>query len=169
HRETAPAAVAPGGVHQRLEHGLGRDVADALEVLQQHALLGVDLLRFVQVLQRAATAGAEVDAARRHPVGRRLQHLERARLVEAALAACRTGPRSPGRAPATTAVWPARACPSGLRATPRPSWLRSLTSSSRGVGSRRARSGPLLPPVAARIRVPPARTRALDPLRREHA
>src|SRR5690606_24733121 len=45
------------------------------------------LLRFVEVLQGTAAAGAEVGAARVHPVGRGLQHFEHAGLVEAALAA----------------------------------------------------------------------------------
>src|SRR5690606_22909920 len=82
---------------------------------------------------------------------------------------CCTSTRSPGSAPETNTVLPACACPSGLRATPRPSWLRSVISSSKGVWSMRAKSGLLLLPVAARVLVPPARTRALDPLLREHA
>ena len=76
HREAALAAVAPGGVGQWRQHRLRRDMADALEVFQQHALLGVDLLGFVEVLQRAAAAGAEVRAARRDAIGRGLQHLD---------------------------------------------------------------------------------------------
>src|SRR5690606_24097864 len=82
---------------------------------------------------------------------------------------CCTRTRSPGSAPATNTVLPACACPSGLRATPRPSWLRSVISSSKGVCSLLALSCLLLRPVAARVLVPPARTRALDPLLREHA
>src|SRR5690606_17719950 len=49
-------------------------------------LLGQDLPALVQVLQHAAAAGAEVRAARLHPVRRGLQHLEGAGLVEAAAA-----------------------------------------------------------------------------------
>jgi hypothetical protein len=86
HGEAALAAIAPGGIDQRRQHGLGRDVADALQVLQQHALLDVDLFGFVEVLQRAAAAGAEVRAARGNAIGRSDEHLERACLVEMAMA-----------------------------------------------------------------------------------
>src|SRR5690606_3242636 len=54
---------------------------------------------------------------------------------------CCTRTRSPGSAPATNTVLPACASPSGRRATPRPSWLRSVMSSSKGVWSMRAKSG----------------------------
>src|SRR5690606_36997882 len=88
HREPALAAVAPGAAGQRRQHAGGADVADALEVLQQHTLLGQDLLRFVQVLQHAAAAHAEMGAARLDAVGRGLQHLERGGLVETARTRC---------------------------------------------------------------------------------
>jgi hypothetical protein len=42
-------------------------VADALQVVHQHALLGDDLLVLVQVLQHAAGAGAEMRALRLSP------------------------------------------------------------------------------------------------------
>ncbi len=42
-RQAALAAIAPGLVGQRIEPALGRDLADALEVLGQHALLRRDL------------------------------------------------------------------------------------------------------------------------------
>src|SRR5690606_6575248 len=48
--------------------------------------LGVDLLRRLQVLQRAAAAHAEVRATRLDAVRRGPQHLQRLRLVEAAAA-----------------------------------------------------------------------------------
>jgi hypothetical protein len=59
-------------------------VTDALEVVHQHALLGHDLLRLLQMLQHAAGAHSEVRAARLHALRRGLQHLHRARLVEVA-------------------------------------------------------------------------------------
>ncbi|KAG1254481.1 hypothetical protein G6F65_017022 [Rhizopus arrhizus] len=61
-------------------------MADALEVVHQHALLGDDLLVFVQMLQHAAGAGAEVRAFGGDTLRRGLQHLYRARLVEMAAA-----------------------------------------------------------------------------------
>src|SRR3546814_3116094 len=64
HREATLAAIAPGDISQRWKQVVRGNVADALQVLEQHALLGQDLLRFGQVLQRAAAAGAEVRAAR---------------------------------------------------------------------------------------------------------
>src|SRR5690606_40154989 len=52
HREPSLAPIAPRRIGQRRQHRLGRDVADALEVFPEHALLGKDLLRLLQVLQR---------------------------------------------------------------------------------------------------------------------
>src|SRR3546814_7719154 len=39
HREAALAAIAPGDISQRWKQAVGGDVADALQVLEQHALL----------------------------------------------------------------------------------------------------------------------------------
>ena len=60
-------------------------MADALQVFHQHPLLGVDLLVLVQVLEHAAAAGTEMRAARRDPIRRGLQHVQRARFVEMAV------------------------------------------------------------------------------------
>src|SRR3546814_5136206 len=59
HREATLAAIAPGDISQRWKQVVRGNVADALQVLEQHALLGQDLLRFGQVLQRAAAARSE--------------------------------------------------------------------------------------------------------------
>ncbi|MNI54161.1 hypothetical protein D3C73_1090470 [compost metagenome] len=61
-------------------------MADALQVVHQHALLGDDLLVFIQVLQHAAGAGAEMRALGGHPLRRGLKHFDRARLIEVAAA-----------------------------------------------------------------------------------
>ncbi len=111
HREPALAAVAPGGVGQRRQHALGRDVADALQVLQQHALLGDDLLVLGQVLQHAAAAGAEMRAARM----RRGRGDASSTSTVPASSKCAIAPsataitRSPGNAPDTNTALPSLA------------------------------------------------------------
>ena len=87
HRKAALAPVAPGGIHQRFKHLAGGHVADALQVVHQHAVFGGDLPRFGQVLEHAAGAGAEMRAARLNAVGRGNQHLQGAAFVEMAVAA----------------------------------------------------------------------------------
>ena len=57
------------------------------QVLQQHVLLGRDLLVLVEVLQHATGADAEVRATRHDPVRRRLEHFDRLALVEVAIPA----------------------------------------------------------------------------------
>src|SRR3546814_19269400 len=86
HREAALAAIAPGDISQRWKQVVRRNVTDALQVLEQHALRGQDLLRFGQVLPRAAAAGAEVRAARGDADGGGVQHLQRPRPVTPAAA-----------------------------------------------------------------------------------
>src|SRR5690606_17873314 len=98
--EAALAPVVPGGIGERRQHPLGLDVADAAQVVQQRALLGLDLLLLAQVLQHAAGAVAEVRAARLDPVRRGLQHLQGAGLVEMAIAAGALGPDPLARQPA---------------------------------------------------------------------
>ena len=133
HREAALAAVAPAVADQRRQHRAGLDVADPGQVVHQHPLLGHDLLRLLQMLQHAAGADAEMRAARGHPLRRRLQHLQGARLVEMAVARGRFAlTTSPGSAPVMKVTLP----PSpSRRATPRPSWLRSRMSVWKGVRS----------------------------------
>jgi hypothetical protein len=86
HRHAALAAVAPGRICERLEHAPGLHVADARQVLHQHALLGRDLRVLVHVLQHASGAGAEVRAARLDAQGRSLQYLDGFGFVEIAVA-----------------------------------------------------------------------------------
>ena len=86
HRETPLAPIAPRGIHQRRQHLARRHVADALQVLHQHALLGVDLLVLGQVLQHAAAAHPEMRATGRDAIRRGFQHLERLGFVETARA-----------------------------------------------------------------------------------
>src|SRR5690606_24815359 len=100
HREAALAPVVPGGIGERRQHPLGLDVADAAQVVQQRALLGLDLLLLAQVLQHAAGAVAKVRAARLDPVRRGLQHLQGAGLVEMAVSAGALGPDPLARQPA---------------------------------------------------------------------
>ena len=69
-RQPALAAVAPGLVGQRRQPFAWRDLADALEVLGENALLGLDLPRRRQMLERAATALAEMRAVRIDTIGR---------------------------------------------------------------------------------------------------
>ncbi len=61
-------------------------MADPLQVVHQHALLGDNLLVLVQVLQHATGAGTEMRALGGHPLRRGLQHFHGARLVEMAAA-----------------------------------------------------------------------------------
>ena len=82
HRQAALAPIAPGLPTQRRQHRGRRHVADALQVVQQHLLLGFDLPVFGQMLQHAAGADAEMRAARRHAVRRCGEHFQRLRLVE---------------------------------------------------------------------------------------
>ena len=86
HRQPRAATVAPRIARQRREHATRRDVADALEVLEQRALLCDDLRLRREMLQRAAAAGAEMRAFGRDAIGRGDVHFERFRLVELATA-----------------------------------------------------------------------------------
>src|SRR3546814_8196863 len=63
-REATLGAIAPGDVRQWWKKVVRGNVAEALKVIEQYALIGQDLLRLDQVLQGAAAAGAEVRAAR---------------------------------------------------------------------------------------------------------
>ncbi|MNM45538.1 hypothetical protein D3C81_564640 [compost metagenome] len=82
HRETTLAAIAPAVAGQRRQHRAGLHMADALQVVHQHALLGDDLLRLFQVLQHAAGTHAEMRATRFHAMRRCLHHFNRAGLIE---------------------------------------------------------------------------------------
>jgi len=53
---------------------LRRELAEVPEGILEDALLGRRLRHRIEVLHRAATAGAEVRAARRHPLRARLEH-----------------------------------------------------------------------------------------------
>jgi hypothetical protein len=57
-------------------------LADALQILEQLALLGGQLRGRGEMLQGAAPANAEVSATRRGTIGRGNQHLDQARLVQ---------------------------------------------------------------------------------------
>ena len=61
------------------------DLADALEILGEHALLRGDLCSRRQVLERAAPADAEVRTTRLDALGRSRQQGLDARFVEAAM------------------------------------------------------------------------------------
>ncbi len=85
-RKPTLAAIAPWRVGQRIEPALRLDLADALEILGEHALLRGDLRSRRQVLQRAAAAGAEVRTTRLDALGRSRQQRLDARFVETAMA-----------------------------------------------------------------------------------
>ena len=78
-------AVAPLFAAHRGQQGLGLHAADAGQVLQQAALLLGHLQRAIGVLQDAAAAHAEMRAARRNAVRRRLQDSNRLSDIERAL------------------------------------------------------------------------------------
>ena len=84
-RQSGLAAVAPARPCQRLPQGLGLDLADALQVLHQCVLLGIDLHGRLQVLQGATTTLAKMRATRRHAMWRRLQYFQGLPFVKAAL------------------------------------------------------------------------------------
>ena len=67
-RQSPLAPIAPGFVTQRRQPAPWLDLADAFEILGQHALLGLDLLPGSKVLQGAAAATSEMRAARFHPM-----------------------------------------------------------------------------------------------------
>ena len=79
----APVPPVPGGEWR--QPALRRDLADPPQHVIQYPLLHPDLGHRVLMLQAAATADAEVVAARRDPLGRRAQHLDHGPLIEAAL------------------------------------------------------------------------------------
>ena len=81
------APIAPGLiVEQRRQHLRHLDLADVLHVIEQHALLGLDLGVRVHVLQAAAAADGVVLAARFDALFRGFQHRGTQALVVAALA-----------------------------------------------------------------------------------
>src|SRR5262249_15289206 len=80
-RQPRATAVVPGIARERLEHGLGCDVADAPQALQHDVLLRRELRVALEVLQHAAAAGAEVSTARDDARRPRGEHLQELRLV----------------------------------------------------------------------------------------
>ena len=86
HRQPRATTVAPRIARERIEDARRCDVTDALEVLEQRALLREDLRLRREMLQRAAAAGAEMRAFGRDAIGRGDDHFERFRLVELATA-----------------------------------------------------------------------------------
>ncbi len=87
HADARPLAVAPRGPVDGRQDRLRRDLADAREVVFQHALLGRYLRGRVDVLHGASAAGAEVRATRPHALARFHQHLGHGAQVEVAAAA----------------------------------------------------------------------------------
>ena len=81
--ELVAVAVLLGRGHDRLERHL--EPAEATQSVVDLGRLVANLLGVVEVLPRAATADAEVRAARLHPAGAGLQELDRAGLGVAAL------------------------------------------------------------------------------------
>ncbi len=71
YRQATLAAVTPGRVHQRCQHGF-RAHPGVAELRQQPVLLDQDLLAAVQVLQHAAATHAKMGTARLYPMRRGL-------------------------------------------------------------------------------------------------
>ena len=67
HAHAGLATVTPVGTCERREYFRWLDLADALEVLQQHLLFGMDLSSCFHVLQRTPTAYTERGAFRLDP------------------------------------------------------------------------------------------------------
>src|SRR6185312_14137808 len=86
HRQPALAPVTPRLGSERRQPRLRRDLADALEILRQHALLDGDLRRRVEMLQRTAAALRKMPAQRLDPVRRSDDHLDHVGFVEMAMA-----------------------------------------------------------------------------------
>jgi len=87
HGEARAIAVTPRGADHGRQELLASHLADAREVVLQHALLGGDLRRGIDVLHGAAAAGAEVAASRDHALGALAQHPGDGAQVEVAAAA----------------------------------------------------------------------------------
>ena len=85
YRQAALAPVTPRFAGKRRQPQLRRDLADAFEIFRQHALLGRDLRRRIEVLQRAAAAMREMPATRLDPMRRRHEHFDDIGLVEVAM------------------------------------------------------------------------------------
>ncbi len=85
HRQARALAITPRRAVDRRQHGFGFDLADALQVIFQHALLDVDLRTRFQMLHRAAAAHAEMRALRLHAHERLFQDLADMRLLIAGL------------------------------------------------------------------------------------
>src|SRR6185503_1089490 len=86
HREPRAVAIAPRLADHRRQDAFGTDLADALEVVFEHALLRRDLRGGFDVLHRAAAAGAEVAAAGRHALRALAHHARHRAEVEVAAA-----------------------------------------------------------------------------------
>ena len=82
--ELVPVVERRGGGEDRLERGVG-ETADPDECVAHLRFLRGDLDGVVEILEAAAAAGRVVGARGLDALGRRLQHLRRERLGEAAL------------------------------------------------------------------------------------
>ncbi len=74
HAEPCAVAIAPGRAVDRRIHDLRLHAADVPQRILQHALLGGGLRHRVQVLHRAAAAGAEIGTTWGHALRAGLQH-----------------------------------------------------------------------------------------------
>ncbi len=124
-------AVAPRRTVDRRQHLRGAHAAEVPQRVLERALLGRDLRRGVEMLQRAAAADAEMRTARLD--ARRDSACRSPRRARSRRSACASAvvivTRSPGSAPSTNTALPS------MRATPRPSWsseAMSMRAGSRG-------------------------------------
>src|SRR5215475_4755792 len=79
--KTSAAPIAPCRTLERRKHFRRRHLADALEVIHQLLLFGLELRGGRQMLQRAAAAQAEMPTTRRDSVRRRAHHADELSLI----------------------------------------------------------------------------------------
>src|SRR4029077_10214521 len=87
HPEPRAAAIAPLWPGERAETAARRDAGDARERITELRVLRRELRGGREVLQCAAPTDAKVRAARRHPLGGGLEHLEQLTLIVLAMRA----------------------------------------------------------------------------------
>ena len=95
---SARASIAvSAGTENRLEPFLRLESTDSGEGLGDDALLELDLGRVSEVLQRAATAAAEILAGRRDSIGGRVDDADELGFLEAPTAPARRDQHALGR------------------------------------------------------------------------
>ncbi len=81
HGQPRAIAIPPVRPGDGAEHHIGTELGQVPQVVFQHALLDGDLRTRIQMLHRAAAAGAEEPALRRHARGRLAQNIDQGGLL----------------------------------------------------------------------------------------